>query len=403
MTSPTSVLSPFLVAVSLAACSEAPDWCTSSVPNAGIVFNEGRGSWSRSGVTPRLREVWRVGGLAEDQALAGPNMPAVSSDGWVAIPDAVLSEVILVSPSGEWRGSVLREGEGPGEVRWPVAAGWTEEHTLLVLDLSLAKVVEFDLSSNRAVREWKIPQEVFAKIGLAGYLPALLLTSTGTVVLEMPWTPVEGGSPTDRYATLLEVGPSDAAPETLLAARVKVIGGERFTNWPVPGAPRPLMAAGPSRSMAVAGEDARYRIRLLGSARKDSLVICRDAAPFPLSPSETGQTGPAWAQYAKEVKAAPRPDSLTPFGRIFLGARGRLWVQRERAIAHGYEASVRDGTYDVFEAGGEYLGVVHAGDRVLLVGEADGLVFGDEKGEFDEVSLVAYRVEFVFESENLSR
>jgi hypothetical protein len=89
-----------------------------------------------------------------------------------------------------------------------------------------------------------------------------------------------------------------------------------------------------------------------------------------------------------------------PFGRIFLGAGGRLWVQRERPIAQGYEASVRGGTYDVFEAGGEYLGVIQARDRVLLVGEAHGLVFGDEKGDFDEVSLVAYRIELVSESED---
>ncbi|MEE9133141.1 MAG: hypothetical protein V3U13_06230 [Gemmatimonadota bacterium] len=368
-----------------------------------MVFNEGKGSWTRSGVSPRLRELWRVGGLADDEALAGPQMPVVSTGGWVAIPDAVLSEVIIVTPSGEWRGSVLREGEGPGEVRWPVAAGWTAEHILLVLDLSVAKVVEFDLSADRTVLEWRIPQEVFAKIALSGSLPGILLTSSGTVVLEMPWRPVEGGSPVDRYAALLEVGPSHAAPETLLVTRTKVLGGERFTDWPLPGAPRPLMAAGASGSMAIAGQDARYRVRLLGSARKDSLVICRDAAPFPLSPGETGEAEPAGTQFSKEVKAAPRPDSLMPFGRMFLGAGGRLWVQRERSIAHGYEASVRGGTYDVFEAGGEYLGVIHAGDGVLIVGEAHGLVFGDEKGEFDEVSLVAYRLELVSESEERSR
>jgi hypothetical protein len=280
-----------------------------------------------------------------------------------------------------------------------VAAAWTKEHNLLVLDLSVAKVVEYDLSTQRTVQEWKIPQEVFAKIGLSGYLPGVLLTSSGTVVLEMPWRPVEGGSPTERNAALLEVGRS-APPETLLVTRVKVLGGERYTNWPLPGASRPLVAAGPSGSVAVAGQDARYRIRLLGSARTDSLVICRDAAPFPLSPSETGEAAPERTQFSEAVKAAPRPDSLTPFGRVFLGAGGRLWAQRERSIAHGYELSVRGGTYDVFEAGGEYLGVVRAPERVLLVGEAHGLVFGDEKGEFDEVSLVAYRLELVSESED---
>jgi hypothetical protein len=398
MTSPIYLLSVFLLAVSTAACSEAPDWCTSPVPSGRIVFNEEEGLWRRSGVSPRLRELWRVGGLRDDQALAGPQMPAVSADGWVAIPDAVLSEVILVSPSGEWRGTVLREGQGPGEVRWPVAAGWTGEHNLLVLDLSVAKVVEYDLSTQRTVQEWKIPQEVFAKIGLSGYLPGVLLTSSGTVVLEMPWSPVDGGAPTERNAALLEVRPS-APPESLLVTRVRVLGAERFTTWPLPGASRPLVSAGSSGAVAVAGEDARYLIRLLGSARIDSLVICRDAAPFPLSSAELGDTDPPWTAYAEAVKAAPRPDSLMPFGRIFFGAGGRLWVQRERSIAPGYDASVRGGTYDVFEAGGEYLGTIRAPEQVLIVGDAHGLVFGDEIGEFDEVSLVAYRLELVSESE----
>jgi hypothetical protein len=399
MTSPVFMLSAFLLAVSTAACSDAPDWCTSPVPSGRIVFNEGEGLWRRSGVSPRLRELWRVGGLRDDQALAGPQMPAVSADGWVAIPDAVLSEVILVSPSGEWRGTVLREGQGPGEVRWPVAAAWTREHNLLVLDLYAAKVVEYDLSTQRTVREWKIPQEVFAKIGLSGYLPGVLLTSSGTVVLEMPWSPVDAGAPTERNAALLEVRQS-APPETLLVTRARVLGAERLTTWPLPGASRPLVAGGTSGSLAVAGEDTRYLIRLLGSARTDSLVICRDAAPFPLSSAELGGTDPPWTGYVEAVKTAPRPDSLMPFGRLFIGAAGRLWVQRERSIAHGYEAAVRGGTYDVFQAGGEYLGVVRAPERVLIVGDAQGLVFGDEIGEFDELSLIAYRLELVSELED---
>lgn len=399
MNSPIYLLSAFLLAVSTAACTEAPDWCTSPVPSGRIVFNEEEGLWRRSGVSPRLRELWRVGGLRDDQALAGPQMPAVSADGWVAIPDAVLSEVILVSPSGEWRGTVLREGQGPGEVRWPVAAAWTREHNLLVLDLSVAKVVEYDLSTQRTLQEWKIPQQVFAPIALSGSLPGVLLTSSGTVVLEMPWSPVEGGAPTTRNATLLEVGAS-APPETLLVTRGRVLGTERFKDWPLPGASRPLVAGGTSGSLAIAGEDARYRIRVLGPARIDSLVICRDAAPFPLSSAELGGTDSTWTGYAEAVKAAPRPDSLMPFGRMFLGAAGRLWVQRERSITHGYEASVRGGTYDVFQAGGEYLGVVRAPERVLMVGDAHGLIFGDEKGGFDEVSLVAYRLDLVSQSQD---
>ncbi len=44
---------------------------------------------------------------------------------------------------------------------------------------------------------------------------------------------------------------------------------------------------------------------------------------------------------------------------------------------------------------GAYLGAIEAPDRVLIVGEAGGLVFGDEKGALDDVSLVAYRLELV--------
>ncbi len=383
----------FALVTALGGCTEFEDWCTSADVETTAILNRGPGHWERSGRSPRLVEVWRVGGLEQGQELARPTRPAVSPGGWVAIPDAVLGEVILVDPAGEWRGSILRQGQGPGEVRWPVAAGWRGDGTLQVLDLGGAKVVEFVRATDSVSGEWRIPPDVYSRIGAAGELPAVALTSRRTAVLEMPWRPIDE-DPGWAEATLLEIGP-DRAVDTLTSFRVRVLGQDRYRTWPAPAWARPVFAAAPSGALALGGDDARYRIRILAAGRRDSLVICRDAGPLPMARSETGDTvvPSGRAELVARLRETTRPDSAMPFGRLFFGSGGRLWVQRQRADPLRPHAPRPGARYDVFKAGGEYLGAVTAPDDVVLDGESRDLVFGYAIGELDQVSLVGYRLE----------
>ncbi|MBU8870213.1 MAG: hypothetical protein KOO60_04975 [Gemmatimonadales bacterium] len=67
-----------------------------------------------------LRELWRTGGDDDDDVFYG-SIGNITSDAAssIFILDTQQSTVQEFSPSGEWMGSLSREGDGPGEVRSP--------------------------------------------------------------------------------------------------------------------------------------------------------------------------------------------------------------------------------------------------------------------------------------------
>lgn len=90
-------------------------------------------------------------------------------------------------------------------------------------------------------------------------------------------------------------------------------------------------------------------------------------------------------------EAAP-PEWLAAVGRLFIGARGRVWVQRERRdpLERGSAIwGVAGGTYDVFDSSGRFLGTVRAPTQARLQAVKGDTVWGFEFGEYDEPWIVA--------------
>jgi hypothetical protein len=75
---------------------------------------------------------------------------------------------------------------------------------------------------------------------------------------------------------------------------------------------------------------------------------------------------------------------------MFFGEGGRIWVQRERLDPLTAYSPVEGGSYDIFGKDGDYTGTVIAPGQVVLFGEGGGRVFGFERGEFDDLRLVAF-------------
>lgn len=369
-----------------------PGWCAAEDPGAEVVRNSTPGRWPSE---PTLVEAWRAGGAEGPQSLAGPGTPAAREDGWLAIPDMMVSEVVVVDGEGNWTGPVLTRGKGPGEVQWPVSVAWTTEGDLLTLDLGSARITEFDVGRGELVDEWRLPGELFSRIAAHGQVPGMWLGENGSLFLQMPPRTVSGLGPHERVVDVLRIGRSGAT-DTVLSTRVEVIGETPFTDMPKPGAHRPLLSTGPGGSVAVAGEEPVYRIRILTSALRDSLVVCLDDGAAPLSRSERGDTAleEEHLQKLADLLATTEPvASPLPFGGLFFGAGGELWVRRERPDPFGPGIAAEGSGYDIFAAGGAYLGRVNAPERVVLFGHAAGLVFGLERGPYDVMSVVAYRLQ----------
>ncbi len=64
-------------------------------------------------------EIWRRGG-EEDEVLFGAVTRIITDDeGTLYVLDSQLSQVLLFSPTGDHLRTIMREGDGPGEMRYP--------------------------------------------------------------------------------------------------------------------------------------------------------------------------------------------------------------------------------------------------------------------------------------------
>ncbi len=370
---------------------EAASWCPEPA-DAPAVANRGEGEWS--GRTTSFERLWSAAGLREGEELAYPVGVAASPGGRTAIPDFALGRVVVVGPDGEWSGSWTRQGEGPGEVRRPVAAAWASDARLAIFDIAGPRVV-YAVEGEPGPDAVDVDPAFTAPIVAGGALTWAGVRPDGTVLLVPPPARPEGAGPEARpVQALLALRPGAESPDTL--ARVAVPSLEPERHAPVPGWPTVLAAVAGER-LAVAATDGTYRIDIYGPGDSLVLRVCRDAEGFPLRPEETGgNPGPGEHFLQGRIRAAPRPPAPAPIGRLVLGARGRLWVQRDRPDPLGPEEAFygRPGArYDVFEPDGRYLGEVVAPERSRIQAAAGDTVWALEFGDYDEVSLVAYRLD----------
>lgn len=128
--------------------------------------------------------------------------------------------------------------------------------------------------------------------------------------------------------------------------------------------------------------------------------MCRDAEPLPLTAAERGETLaeflgeegseiPEIYEYLRAaIQEAERPDQAAPFGRLMLGAGGRIWVQRERPptfpgsreLVHGRTGAL----HDVFAPDGSYLGEVRMPEGEALQAALGDTIWTFETGELNE-------------------
>ena len=138
-----------------------------------------------------------------------------------------------------------------------------------------------------------------------------------------------------------------------------------------------------------------YRIDVLRADLTDSLSICRQAPAIPLTASETGEAELSGAPpgLTRLLEASRKVKPVMPLGRIFFGQDGRLWVQRERPDPQRIYVHPGGAAYDVFAAGGDYLGEVRAPAGAVLIGEAAGRVYGLEPRDSDQWDLIAFALD----------
>ena len=377
--------------------------CEPLVPRVVVVSEDGPGVWERGGLEPTLIELWRRGGTNPGEELAFPIFPSASPNGRLAIPDFQLGEVIVVEPDGTWRGAWARRGQGPGEIATPVAAVWGPDETLAVFDIVNAKVV-YLREGEVAASDVSVDPTFTAPIVSSGELVWAGVQPGGATLLHPAWQPAESEEKDNQHvAVILRLEPGGAKPDTTSQSVFPTVSGERYSGWPVPGWPRPIAAVGAGGVLASGATDGSYRVLVSNEAGEPIHEICRQAGVTPLSAAERGDSVPdGLDQLAGALRDAPRPPSPSPFGRIVVGARGRVWVQRDRppafpgsgALLHGQPGAL----HDVFGVDGRYLGEVRMPTGAALQAAMGDTIWAFQTGEVDEVWVVAYALEFMTRS-----
>lgn len=391
-----------LIAVLVVACGEpgASYSCPSLVDGVEIVANEGPGAWAEEGLSPRLVELWRRGGTREGEELSLPTFPAVSRTGRLAVPDFRLAEVTVIEPDGTWAGPWTRSGEGPEEIRSAVAASWTAEGELLVFDVAGSKVLRL-AGPSEVAEEIPLVRSFTAPILRGGELLWAGLQPDGDALLAAHDRPgASEGAEGRVIASVLRLEAGAETPDTVSRGTFPAVTVNRRRGWAVPGWPRPMAATNTRGELVTGATDGSYRVLVRDSSGRPSLQVCRDADPLPLTDVERGESLPgivqeqsqAFRQRMDEVRqaiqGAEAPPEPSPFGRVVLGAGGRIWVQRERPPAYpGSRALVHGeagGRHDVFAADGAYLGEVRMPEGEALQAALGDTIWTFEVGELNE-------------------
>lgn len=385
--------------LTLSACggdsTEVAAWCRQGPGSDSAVANASEGLWEQGGQRAELRELWRAGGLNEGEGLAFPIGISPGPEGRIAVPDFRLGEVFVVGADGEWLGSWTRTGRGPGEVQAPVAASWTEEGRLTVFDVVSAKVLWLDASGDVA-REAGLDPSFTAPVVSSGSLVKAAVSPDGTAWLQPSRTPISGEArAVDR---LIRRRPGAPATDTVRVDTIATLTtGGPLSVMPLPGTPTLVFALGPEGGLVLGDPGGRYRIVARDRELAPERAICGSAAPEPPpTPEARGDTvSDRERELSEAIVAAPRPDSLAAFDRFFVGARGRLWVQRDRydPLDTGAFWGAAGSEHDVFSSDGRYLGSVTAPEGARLQAARGDTIWALEFGELDEAWIVAYRLE----------
>jgi hypothetical protein len=115
----------------------------------GVMHIQNDATPSQGSKTLTLEEMWRVGGEDDDENLFGIVIQVLTDDdGHVYLLDLQLSEVQVFSSDGEYLKTLSREGEGPGEVRYPVDMLLTPAGNLGLVQSFPGKIIEIDLEGS---------------------------------------------------------------------------------------------------------------------------------------------------------------------------------------------------------------------------------------------------------------
>lgn len=362
------------------------------------------------------REIPRLG-LEQELRIDGHEADLVSI-GWLGVSPrgtvALLQwqdhAVRFFDEQGVLLGAVGGEGEGPGEFRRVVRAGWIAD-TLWVSDTQLRRVtlISPELEVVRVVRNHQVARPMPADSGrftaYAQPSPFALYGDGGSLV----W----GIRPADPAHATDDAAPSPVfrlSPDGFIRSQVASIpssegrsvsmdlGGGSFVYGPIPFVPRPTWTVSPGGSRLgilttdMAAAEPSYRVYVVDAT--GDVVIDRSFAfvpePIPAERIDSAieaRVSRMDASYRDEMRAkmhAAAPSVFGEAGQLVIGSDDRVWVGMRRRA---------DGTrWVALSPAGDPVGEIVLPPGVRLAAADAEHIWCIERDEFDVESVVRYRL-----------
>ncbi|MGH7558400.1 MAG: hypothetical protein ACREMD_11610 [Gemmatimonadota bacterium] len=324
-----------------------------TLPNGGVhVRNSPIGSWGQEPWT--LVEELRIGSVhASGPALFG-EVAGIEVDGYSRIHalERHAKEIRVFDSTGSHIRTYARQGGGPGELKDPIGIVSGPDEELWIVDPGNGRYAVFDSAGNfqrsypRRIGTYSVPWT-------GGFDGAGNLYEIVTLFVRQ-----EGGFQT-RHA-VLRFDDQLQIRDTLL---LPVHNNETFTlensssqiSATVPFTPEIVYAVSPDGDPWVAVND-EFKVAKLKPDGDTLLLIERKYEFIPVTGEEREEAIADLEWFTRQggrVDAARIPDTKPAFSRFAVDLKGRLWVVPN--------ASQESGTlFDVFDAGGRYLGRLHS-------------------------------------------
>lgn len=299
---------------------------------------------------------------------------AALSDGRVAVLSSGEKQLFLFEPSGEFAGSIGREGRGPGEFGHPEHLQILPGDTLVVWDFMLGPISYFD-PSGQLLRDWRIdvgalfasvreasrrlPERVFLPLGDGSFIVQTFLGSADS--------PPPVGVP---FRSPIEFFRVDSSYATHSLGRWE--RRERFRQEGLP-ASVPFefgvqLAAGEEPPAVYISSSDHYEVLRFSRTGTLGRIIRRTADPIPITPEDIEEWKAGfslpwnWDAWDEAMARLPPREFRPPIVGLLVDSEGYLWVadRKDRARSE----------WSVFDPGGRWLGTVAVPlGRVEWIGE----------------------------------
>jgi hypothetical protein len=208
---PTGILAWLIASLALMSLLafpvQADSWKGEEVEKEGVLHVVNPDQPMEAAKTVKLKKMWRIGGDTDDEDQFFGLILQITTDdkGNVYLLDTQLAQVKIFSQNGEFVRDIGREGEGPGEFRFPLGMFFTKDGNLAVMQVAPGKIVLLS-PEGEPMGEYPIP-----KSDDGGFL--LLLggySRAGNVVLAMR---KDDYSQEKRFATIMYLAGINAQGE----------------------------------------------------------------------------------------------------------------------------------------------------------------------------------------------